>query len=245
MTRRIAYALLATIVLALVAAQGASAASASSNPIHKDASDGVIDGDYTMEEMREADRTVSASAREYYGWEDAYADYMRRQADPDAPAVAVPIDSNKDGKIDSKEKAAAVKKTKSEAKKKKKKKKKAVVVVKKSSGDDCDEDDDDKDCEIAAAAGDDDGAGDGGSWLIWLIVGLPVLIVGFGAWRMASRKTPNTGDPSDTLALGALPQDESEPRKRRRRAREREAKAPRRPPTDGPEPGSTPSPGQP
>jgi hypothetical protein len=190
MTRRITYALLAMLVLALVAAQGASAASASSDAILKDSSDGVIDGDYTLAQMREADRDVPASAREYYGWEDAYNDYLRRLADPDAPAIAAPVDSNKNGTIDASEKATAVKKTKSEAKKSKAKKKntKKAVVVKKST-DDC-KNDDDEDCEVVAAA-DDDGSDDdsGGSWLIWLIVGLPVLIVAIGAWRMARRGT--------------------------------------------------------
>lgn len=213
MTRRITFVLLASLVLVLVAAQGASAASP--DTIHKDARDGVINGNYTLQEMRDADRTVSAVQREYYGWEDSYNAYLRHLANPDEPIVAVPIDSNKNGKVDPAEKAAAVTKTKAAAKRSGKRK---PVTASSGSGGECE--DDDEACQAAATKSekadkaDDE---DAGSWLIWLIVGLPILIVALGAARMLRRKRGGGSGGSDT---------------------------PPRPPFT-PEPGSTPGPGQP
>ncbi len=205
MIRRIAYVLLATIALLLVAAQGASAAT--SAQIHRDAADGVIDGNYTTAELREADRTAPAELREYYGWEDAYRDALRRKANPEAPPTAAPVDSNRDGKIDSNEQAAAVEKTK-EVRKKAKPKPAAAdecasddeapecadseleACEEDASSDECVDTDEDT---VAAAAKDEDD--DDGSPLIWLIIGLPVLIVAVGAWRMARGKKPGDGAP--------------------------------------------------
>lgn len=76
--------LLATILLACVAAPASAATSAQ---IHRDAADGSIDGSYTLAEMRAADRDVSAEQREYFGWDDVYRDHVRQLAMP-APAPA-------------------------------------------------------------------------------------------------------------------------------------------------------------
>lgn len=225
MTRRIATLVLALLVLALVAAQGANAASSSA--IHRDAADGSIDGDYTLQEMRAADRTVPAEIREYYGWEDAYSAYLRRLSNPDAPPVVVPVDSNRDGNIDERELDVAQEKAEDIG----------GVVDSSGSGSDSILDDEElEECEtenvapecadsrlenrdddnepIRDSGRDDD---DGGSWLIWLIVGLPVLIVAFGAYRMARRGTP---------ADGALPKEER-PSRRARRAKGRGDQDPR------------------
>lgn len=189
MTRRIATLVLALLVLALVAAQGANAAS--SAQIHRDAADGSIDGDYTLQEMRAADRSVPAEIREYYGWEDAYSAYLRRLSNPGSPPVVVPVDSNRNGRIDTTEVAAAERKADDIG---------GVVGGDggRPSAEPRDPDNKDED-EIPAGDGEDrsevtmfgrkggDGGDDdsGGSPLLWLIVGLPVLIVAAGAYRMS------------------------------------------------------------
>jgi hypothetical protein len=194
MTRRIAYALLATLALLLVAAQGASAASTAQ--IHQDARDGYIDGDYTLAELRAANGAATAVMREYYGWDDIYQDALRRKANPEAPPVAVPVDEDGNGSIDPEEKAAAAVKTKQLQEK-------TPIKAPVSEGPEveaCDEGADEDEClddderEVVAAddEGDDDG-GDSGSPLIWLIVGLPLLIVGIGAWRMHRQRKGSGG----------------------------------------------------
>lgn len=190
MTRRIATLVLALLVLALVAAQGANAASPAQ--IHRDAADGSIDGTYTLQEMRAADRSVPAEIREYYGWEDAYSAYLRRLSNPDAPRVVVPVDSNQNGRIDTTETAAAERKAEDIG---------GVVGGDggRPSAEPRDPDNRDED-EVAAGEGEDrsevtmfgrksDGGGggdddSGGSPLLWMIIGLPVLIVAAGAYRM-------------------------------------------------------------
>lgn len=196
MTRRFAFALLAAILLLLVAAQGASAAT--SAQIHRDAADGYIDGNYTIAELRAADSTAPAELREYFGWEDAYQEALRRKANPDTPPVAVPVDQDGNGRIDPAEEAAAEAKTKELREKQQ--------VTKQQQADTpevepCDDEaaEDDEDCvpddeaTVSASEDDDD---DSGSPLIWLIVGLPVLIVAVGAWRM-SRNRKGSTDGSD------------------------------------------------
>lgn len=201
MTRRFAFALLAAIALLLVAAQGASAAT--SAQIHRDAGDGVIDGNYTIAELRAADRTAPAELREYYGWNDAYQDALRRKANPDQPPVVVPVDSDRDGKIDPEEKAAAEKKEDQLEKKSKAGKDDDDACASDEEApecadadlDACDEDADEDECIADAdsdAAADEDDSDDSGSALIWLIVGLPVLVVAVGAWRMQRRRKGST-----------------------------------------------------
>lgn len=203
MTRRFAFALLAALALLLVAAQGASAAS--SAQIHRDAGDGVIDGNYTIAELRAADRTAPAELREYFGWDDAYQDALRRKANPDAPPTVAPVDSDRDGKIEPEERAAAAEKTK-EVRAKAKKKQAAAASecaddeeapeCPDSEADECDDEADEDECvdadeDVVNAADSDDGD-DSGSALIWLIVGLPVLVVAVGAWRMQRRRKGST-----------------------------------------------------
>lgn len=205
MTRRIAYALLAAILLLLVAAQGASAAT--SAQIHRDAADGYIDGNYTLAELRAANRTAPAELVEYGGWIDAYNDALRRLSNPDAPPTVAPKDENQDGVIDATEKAEAVKKTQELRKKKKTKQVEDAEAT--PSAEECDSDATDDNCVAASddtAKKDDgnDGDDDGGSPLIWLIAGLPILIVAIGAWRMLRRKKPG-GPPSDPRSDGSVP----------------------------------------
>jgi hypothetical protein len=201
MTRRITFALLASILLLLVAAPGASAAS--SAQIHRDAGDGVIDGNYTLAEMRDANRNASAELREYFGWDEAYRAYLRRLANPDAPPVVVPVDSNRNGRIDPEEREAAVQRTRQ-----------LRDGLAESGGpraarsvDDCEEDDERIECTNPFAetrdpanepAADEalDGDEGGFSPLLLAVIGLPVLIVGFGTWRMYRRRKGST-DGSD------------------------------------------------
>ena len=64
-----------------------TATAASSEQIHRDAADGSIDGNYTLAEMREADRTVNSEQREYFAWDDAYGAYMRAIMSPGSQSV--------------------------------------------------------------------------------------------------------------------------------------------------------------
>jgi hypothetical protein len=201
MTRRIAFALLASILLLLVAAPGASAAT--SAQIHRDAGDGVIDGNYTLAEMREANRTASAELREYFGWDEAYRGYLRRLANPDAPPVAVPIDANRNGRIDPVEREAAVERTREiRDEPADSRGPRAARNV-----DDCEEDDTRIECTNPFAETRDpanepladevlDGDEGGFSPLLLAVIGLPLVIVGFGAWRMYRRRKGST-DGSD------------------------------------------------
>lgn len=214
MTRRIATLVLALLVLALVAAQGAHAAS--SAQIHRDAADGSIDGDYTLQEMRAADRSVPAEIREYYGWEDAYSAYLRRLSNPDAPRVVVPVDSNQNGRIDTTETAAAERKADDIG---------GVVGGDggRPSAEPRDPDNKDEDEVPAGEDGDQsevtmfgrksDGGDDdsGGSPLLWLIIGLPALIVATGAYRM--RRSARRG------AAATAPGTFGEPDRASRRAK--------------------------
>lgn len=71
--RIIAAAFAALAVLALPA----GAAAATPAQIHADAADGVIDGTYSLGDMRAADKVVGAVQREYHGWDDTYRAYLR------------------------------------------------------------------------------------------------------------------------------------------------------------------------
>lgn len=193
MLRRILPTMLSLFVL-LVCAGTASAATP--EQIHRDAADGSIDGTYTLSEMRAADRTVSAEQREYYGWEDVYSAYVRTLSDPSAkdevvPAVAVDLD--RDGTIEPAEVAAARKKTRAKCTKATPKAQRSKVC--KALGiqpvaDVPDEAEPKGDDTKPASDADED---DGSSPLLWLIIGIPLLIVALGAWRMRGR---GKGDPT-------------------------------------------------
>lgn len=181
--RAIRIAMIST--LTLLAFAGAAHA-ATPDQIHQDATDGSIDGSYTLAEMRAADRSVSAEQREYFGWEDVYNAYIRSLANPDDVPAAVPVDKNRDGKIDAKEREAAEKITRAKCTK-------ATPAAQRSkvceeAGLDTGEADDTevepRDEDNTAATNDDD---NGVSPLLWLIVGIPILVVALGAWRMRGR----------------------------------------------------------
>lgn len=161
-----------------------AASAASSSAIFQDAADGRIDGTYKLSELRKADSEVSAEQREYYGWDAVYAEAVRRLSNPQAAAkdpVVVPVDSNRNGTIDPAEKAAAQKK---EAKLKKK--------AGASGDDDSGEDDvfaegaDDADSTSSKDGGED--SGDGASPLLWLLILIPLGVIGFGVWRARQGK---------------------------------------------------------
>ncbi len=165
---------------------------ATADQIHRDAADGSIDGSYTLSEMRAADRSVSAEQREYFGWEDVYAAYIRSLANPNDIPAAVPVDTDKDGKIEPEERAAAKAKTKAKCKAAKaaaRRSKTCKAVGTEGAGtapDDAEPRDDDNE-----PASDEDE--NGTSPLLWLIVGIPILVVALGAWRMRGR---GKGDPN-------------------------------------------------
>lgn len=179
-------ALLALLVLAPIAS------AATSDQIHKDAADCVLDGDYTLQELRAADRNVGADQREYGCWDEPYAAYLRQLAAPKGgviiPPVVKPKDTNKNGKIDASEKQAAALKNAAVIKKLKKRFGKDRVKTQ---------------AAVAAAGGDDTNDGDGPSggtsdkadrastkddsdgtpwWLALLLV--PLAILAFGAYRL-------------------------------------------------------------
>lgn len=56
--------------------------------IHGDASDGTIDGTYTLADLRAADQAVSSEQREYFGWDDVYRDHIGRLAGTSSAVVA-------------------------------------------------------------------------------------------------------------------------------------------------------------
>jgi len=169
------------LALAALAVFAAPASAATPTQIHEDAADGSLDGTYTMAELRAADREATAVQREYYGWEDVYRAAVRALGNPDAKAapVVVPIDANRNGKIDPAEKAIAVKKTKAKRK---------AAGVDPDPDTATEGDDDEGDVSEPAADKGDDAKDDGGSPLIWLIAGVPLLIVAIGAWRMRRSK---------------------------------------------------------
>lgn len=200
MIRRLTFILLASITLLLVAAHGAAFAASSPASIHRDAADGRIDGDYTVAELRAADRSAPVELVEYGGWPDMYQDALQRKTDPSGkktPAPYVPQDKNKNGTIDPTEQAEADKKNKA-----------AGIPTSRAGGPtarSCDDEAEGDDCVVPnediigddTAGGDDevnDGSGDNSSLLLWLIVGLPIVIVAFGAWRMMRKtKAPKSG----------------------------------------------------
>lgn len=191
MLRRTIQILLVSSLTVLVTA--AVAAAATPGQIHQDAADGSIDGTYSLADMRAADRSVSAEQREYFGWEDVYSAWLRAQANPDAIPAAVPVDRNRDGKIDAKERAAAKKITRAKCTKATPEAKRSEVC--KAAGapaaavDDHEAEVLDDDNDVAADDDDDSGT----SPLLWLIVGIPIAVVALGAWRMRGR---GKGDPN-------------------------------------------------
>ena len=190
--------MLRTVTLAAVAvtAFAPTALAASSDQIHRDAADGSIDGSYTLAEMREADRTVSAEQREYFAWDDVYAAYLRQLQNPDVVPPVPAVDTDKDGKIEPEEREQAKRKlrakcTKATAKAKRSKVCRAVGVDTPSAEPAEDDGDDEEDEQPAKSSTKDDD--DGTSPLLWLIVGIPLLVVALGAYRMRSR---SKGDPT-------------------------------------------------
>jgi hypothetical protein len=186
MIRRIAFASVALLVVLLVAAAGASAAAPAQ--IHEDALDGVIDGDFPLAELRAADASVPAEQREYYGWEDAYADALRRKQNPDAAPVVAPIDSNQDGTIDEQEQAVAAEKT--EALKQR-------TTPTAETRDPNNVSKDEVDGNDASPASSSDDSDDGGSLLIWLFILVPLAIIAFGAWRMYRQRNDEAANMDD------------------------------------------------
>lgn len=65
------------VLVAVALLLPAAAHAATPAQIHADAADGMIDGDYSMAELRKADEAVSPEMREYYGWEEAYDEHLR------------------------------------------------------------------------------------------------------------------------------------------------------------------------
>lgn len=180
---------IALITLLALAASVASALAATPAQIHRDAADGSIDGSYSLEEMRGADRSVSAEQREYYGWEDVYSSYIRSLSNPDEVPPAIPVDRNRDGRIDSAERAAAKKVTRAKCTKATPKAQRSKVCqavgveTPAAEPDDAEPRDDDNEPADTSSRDEDDG----GSPLIWLIAGIPLLVVALGAWRMRTR----------------------------------------------------------
>ena len=190
--RSIRFATLTT--LTLLAFAGAASA-ATPEQIHQDAADGSIDGTYSLTDVRAADRSVSAEQREYYGWEDVYNSWLRSKANPDEVPPAVPVDRNKDGKIDANERAAAKKITRAKCTKATPKAQRSKVCT--DAGVDPavvnDDEAEPRDEDNAATSSKDEDRDGGTSPLLWLIVGIPILVVALGAWRMRRRRK---GDPN-------------------------------------------------
>ena len=183
------------IAAAALLVMAAPSFAASASQIHRDAADGSIDGSYSLADMRAADRSVSAEQREYFGWEDVYSAWLRAQANPDDVVPAVPVDADRDGKIEPEERAAADKKTRAKCAKAKAAAKRSSVcrkvAEKPTEAVEPDEEIDEDGDGAASHDSDDDG---GASPLLWLIVGIPVLVVGLGAYRM--RRNKPKGDPT-------------------------------------------------
>lgn len=190
MIQRITFILLSTTLVLLITGQGALAATAQT--IHRDAADGRIDGDYSLADLRAADRNAPVELVEYGGWPDMYQDALRRKSTPgeDAPSPYVAIDSNKNGTIDPAEQAAADAKNKA-----------AGIDPEGSSAQhtarSCDDDADEGDCvargdkHAGGSSGDgssSDGNNSKGSMLIWPVVMLPLAILVFGTWRLRRRE---------------------------------------------------------
>jgi hypothetical protein len=186
-------AILIVVTVSLVLLVGAGAAiAATPDQIHEDATDGSIDGTYTLAEMRAADRSVSAEQREYFGWEDVYNAYIRSLSKPNEIPPAVPVDKNKDGKIDAREIAAAKKITRAKCTKATPAAKRSKVCSDRGVTQETTEPDEAEprsDDNEPASDNDDSNA----SPLLWLIVGIPIAVVALGAWRMRGRKK---GDPN-------------------------------------------------
>jgi hypothetical protein len=161
----------------LIAAPGAMAA-AGDKALADWRDDGVINGHYSLSELRAADARVSPQEREYFGWDAAYSDAVHRLSNPDAkpspPPAVKPADTNGNGTIDPTEKAAAAKETQARQEKYKKELEGGDVTPSVEPR---------KHKDSAAAKGNDDDSG-GSSWLLALLVIIPAAIIALGAWRM-------------------------------------------------------------
>ncbi len=197
MLRRISR--IAFLAIVAFAAFVTTASAATSEQIHRDAADGSIDGTYTLAEMRAADRSVGAEQREYGGWDDVYGAYIRSLSRPNptsAVVPAAPIDVNRNGKIDPREAATATKITRAKCTKatpaaKRSKVCKAVGVAP-VAAEPTEAEEPREDTPAASSKRDGDGDGDG-SPLLWLIAGIPLLVVVVGAWRARTHRPK--GDP--------------------------------------------------
>lgn len=214
--------LIVTISIALGAGVP-NAAAASDDAIHKDAVDCVLDGKYTLQELRHADQTVGADQREYQCWDEPYAAYLRQLGTPpDAPIippVVKPKDKNHDGKIDSTERAAAARQNavvlakyeKKYGKRVKKSKAVAAVAPSDGGGDGGDTSDTDPTSSKSSSTSDDGGT----PWWLALLL-IPMAIIAFGAFRLqrTNRKRVPAGSTAEAQVMAA-PAARRAPRTRR------------------------------
>jgi hypothetical protein len=186
MTFRPALTTLLLVATALLIAAPSAMAAAGDKALADWRDDGVINGTYSLSELRAADARVSPTEREYFGWDAAYQDAIRRLNNPGEkpapPPPVKPVDSNGNGTIDPSEKATAVKETKDRVKKYHKALGAAATPDVRPSKD--------KKKSAAAASGDDDDNG-GSSWLLALLVIIPAAIIALGVWRMQRARKRN------------------------------------------------------
>lgn len=180
--RRLLVLLPSLVLLALPATADASA----QRVLADWRADSSIDGDYSLADLRAANRQVSAEEREYFNWDEAYADAVRRkslppdQRDdvPDEPPVAIPVDANRNGKIDPVEKKVAARKTK-QLRAEWLKQRREELKEKNSR-----DDEDDDEAAVVAASDDDTGSGDDSTpWPLIGVVALLGLAAGVATWR--------------------------------------------------------------
>jgi hypothetical protein len=182
---------LATMLLALAAPL---ALGATSREIIQDAiSDGYIDGDYSLAELRAADRAVSPAEREYYGWDEAYAEAIRRKRTPvtkrPTPPRVAHVDSNRNGVIDASEQAKAAEKQQELLEE---------LDIDPPTGEQTpveavEPPDEDEGDEAAAVS---DGSDGGSLALLLALLAVPAAIIGVGVWRM-QRGRSAAGDQLD------------------------------------------------
>jgi hypothetical protein len=189
MTFRSALTTLLLVATALLIAAPSAMAAAGDKALADWRDDGVINGTYSLSELRAADSRVSPTEREYFGWDAAYQDAIRRLNNPgekpSPPPPVKPADSNGNGKIDAAEKAAAVKKTKA---------RRAKYASELEHGEVATSAEPKKHKDAAAASGDDDDNG-GSSWLLALLVIIPAAIIALGVWRMQQARKRGKPDP--------------------------------------------------
>lgn len=201
MIRRLAHTTMLTAFLLGVFAPAGFAVS--SIEIHKDAADCLLDDrDYTLQELRAADRTVGADQREYGCWDEPYAAYLRLLAQPKGttpePPVIKPKDTNRNGKIDVAEKKEAEKQNKAVRKQFRKKLKEdrrdgegVYAIPDGGSGGSDFSGDTDSDRSESTRSSDEDGF----PWGLALLA-IPLAILGFGAYRLQRANRAKTGAPA-------------------------------------------------